>query len=545
MSQSLTQLRQSMTWLHTWSGLVLGWLLFFIFLTGTLGYFDTEIDRWMKPELPEPVLIGQDIAASEFNYVQAIDSAISHAKEQAKGAVCWNIGFPKDRNDPYLRLFFRGADTSYDSVPYSSNRLLIEPQTGEIYSHRDTGGGQLLYKMHWKLHYVSTKTGEWIVGIASIFMLVALISGIIIHKRFFKDFFLFTQNKGKRSWLEAHKLVGVIALPFHLMITYTGLVYLMLVYMPLMVTAFYGDDESKFLRDTTASSALIDKAHQPATLTDVSALYLKAQKFLKEEVPNQTIKSACVRSPGDVNARVVFRTHGDSVLEKSFHAVVYDGVTGEFIKYEPAYRSEAKTLQSVLKGLHEGTFASLPLRWLFFLSGLLGTAMIATGLILWARRQSQKLGANAENHRGLWWVERLNVTTIIGLTAAIGMYFVANRLLPLEMVVRAQWEVHVMFISWVLFLIHALVRPLSRLWFEQATIAALIFLSLPFLNMALTERGLQHSIEQQDWTFVVIDLSFWVTAGLFIHLVQLNWKKHKSGLVSPSSSLKANSDGAI
>ena len=44
--------RQSMAWLHTWSGLLLCWLLFFIFVTGSLGYFDNAIDRWMKPELP-------------------------------------------------------------------------------------------------------------------------------------------------------------------------------------------------------------------------------------------------------------------------------------------------------------------------------------------------------------------------------------------------------------------------------------------------------------------------------------------------------------
>ena len=44
--------RQAMSWLHTWAGLTLGWVLFFIFLTGTVGYFDTEIDRWIQPELP-------------------------------------------------------------------------------------------------------------------------------------------------------------------------------------------------------------------------------------------------------------------------------------------------------------------------------------------------------------------------------------------------------------------------------------------------------------------------------------------------------------
>ena len=44
--------RQSMKWLHTWVGLVVGWVLFFMFLTGTMGYFYQEITRWMEPERP-------------------------------------------------------------------------------------------------------------------------------------------------------------------------------------------------------------------------------------------------------------------------------------------------------------------------------------------------------------------------------------------------------------------------------------------------------------------------------------------------------------
>ena len=42
--------RQSMAWLHTWTGLVVGWVLFFVFLTGTAGYVQIEFTRWMQPE---------------------------------------------------------------------------------------------------------------------------------------------------------------------------------------------------------------------------------------------------------------------------------------------------------------------------------------------------------------------------------------------------------------------------------------------------------------------------------------------------------------
>ena len=49
MKQTLTQ---SMAWLHTWGGLIVGWLLFVIFLTGSLAVFDQEIDNWMTPNTP-------------------------------------------------------------------------------------------------------------------------------------------------------------------------------------------------------------------------------------------------------------------------------------------------------------------------------------------------------------------------------------------------------------------------------------------------------------------------------------------------------------
>jgi Uncharacterized iron-regulated membrane protein len=42
-----------MNWIHSWSGLLFGWLLFAVFLTGTLTVFDNEITYWMQPELLE------------------------------------------------------------------------------------------------------------------------------------------------------------------------------------------------------------------------------------------------------------------------------------------------------------------------------------------------------------------------------------------------------------------------------------------------------------------------------------------------------------
>lgn len=35
--------RQSMSWLHTWISLLLGWLLYAVFLTGSLSFFRMKL----------------------------------------------------------------------------------------------------------------------------------------------------------------------------------------------------------------------------------------------------------------------------------------------------------------------------------------------------------------------------------------------------------------------------------------------------------------------------------------------------------------------
>ncbi|WP_163591160.1 PepSY-associated TM helix domain-containing protein, partial [Klebsiella variicola] len=78
------------------------------------------------------------------------------------------------------------------------------------------------YRFHFELH-MAPIWGRWVVGVCAFAMLVALISGIVTHRRIFADLFTFRRDKAaQRSWLDAHNVTGVLALPFHLMITYTG-----------------------------------------------------------------------------------------------------------------------------------------------------------------------------------------------------------------------------------------------------------------------------------------------------------------------------------
>ncbi len=69
---------------------------------------------------------------------------------------------------------------------------------------------------------------------------------------------------------------------------------------------------------------------------------------------------------------------------------MFDGVSGALLAEQPALSSTAKGFREVMLGLHEGLFAGPLLRALYVLSGLLGAAMIATGLVLWSVKRRQR-----------------------------------------------------------------------------------------------------------------------------------------------------------
>jgi len=201
-------LRQSMTWLHTWSGLVVGWVLYFIFVTGTVGYFYVEIDRWMRPELP--------LAVASASLEQSAEKADLFLREEAADAGYWRVNLPVGRQSQQLDVAWGSGDSAY--VGQAGQRTYVPAQGvfTEPITPRATQGGYGLYRMHWKLHYLPQMLGVFVVGFCTMMLLVALITGVIAHKRIFADFFTFRPGKGQRSWLDFHNLMGVLSLPFML-----------------------------------------------------------------------------------------------------------------------------------------------------------------------------------------------------------------------------------------------------------------------------------------------------------------------------------------
>lgn len=495
--------RQSMSWLHTWAGLSVGWVLYFVFLTGTLGYFDTEIDRWMHPEWP---LVTENGGTVEQN----VALGLRYLERSAPGGERWFISVPAGRDEPYLRVFYRQAPDA-NGNPGKSKSEQLDSQGAPI-PQRASGGGQVLYRMHYVLHYMPRNAAIWIVGACSMFMLLAIVTGVIIHKRIFKDFFTFRPGKRQRSWLDAHNVLSVVALPFHFMITYSGLMFFATSYVPAVVAASYGTGEQArevFFDELAARHAEPARAGVAVPLTPLQPILNEAARRWGRD----QVRFVDISSPGDASARVAVGRAMTAPLHNS-ERLVFDGVSGELLAAESPLANAPGAFREVLLGLHEGLFAGPLLRWLYFISGMLGTAMIGTGLIVWtsARRRRQN---QATPHAGLVLVERLNVGTVLGLPIGIAAYFWANRVIAGDFAARTSWEVNAMFITWGAMVAHAHVRPPKRAWSEQLWLGAAAYLMLPVLNALTTERHLGVSIAHGDWALAGIDLTMLLVGSAF------------------------------
>lgn len=510
--------RQANAWLHTWTGLLLGWLLYAVFLTGTLSFFQEEISFWMKPE--------QHASVPDSQTAQRIAEKMPSL---APNAAQWSATLPGERNAAVQVQWF---DQGQPFAKGGGQRATLDAGTAEPLPVRETRGGGFLYRFHFELYGMPRLIARWIVGAATMVMLVALVSGVITHKKIFKDFFTFRPRKGQRSWLDAHNATAVLSLPFHFMITYSGLLLLMFMLMPWGVESAYRGDTQQFFaesggrggRGAPPGGGERRQPQEAAPLTDFAPLLAQAEQRWP-----RGIGSISVSHPGLANAVIELRERGgDSLIDRgNSERLRFNGVTGALIEAPPSPAiSTTNAIYNVLTSLHLIRFAGAPLRWVFFIAGWLGTAMIATGLVLWVVKrlpERQKTGRTPLGHR---LVEVLNVGTIAGLPVAIAVYFWANRLLPVGMAQRTDWEIRSFFIAWLLCLIHPLFRRHKQAWLDQLWVGAALFACLPLFSAGLEHSHLLASLVRGQWLLAGMDLTL-LASALVLGYAAWKLKRHQ------------------
>ncbi|MGL4472945.1 MAG: PepSY-associated TM helix domain-containing protein, partial [Shewanella sp.] len=357
-------LYRSMLWIHTWFGLLLSWLLLLVFFAGTLSYFRYDFNVWSKPEIHQDVL--QDYASSRVS--TQVQQAQHYLSANASHAASWSIQLPRQRQ-PYISVGWSEPKPEGKSRGKSVSHFITHDNQ-VITETRDSKGGNFFYRLHFDLHYLPGNLGRYLIGIATVFMLFALISGIVIHKRFFKDFFALKFNKGHRSWLDSHTISSVFGLPYHLVISFTGLIALMFLYMPLPLDLEFKGDRQQMQAQVDPTTVRTEASREMSAepVIDIASLIHNNQHLWA----NLPVRRISVQHPGRVNSQVVIEANTEQQITEKEPKWVFNGISGELISQTPLSSSIIVETYDTLLALHTGRFANNGLRLLLGFAGLLG-----------------------------------------------------------------------------------------------------------------------------------------------------------------------------
>ncbi|MEM1133047.1 MAG: PepSY-associated TM helix domain-containing protein [Pseudomonadota bacterium] len=490
--------RKSMGWLHTWAGIAVSCFLFMVFWMGSLAVFDSEIDQWMKPELR---------AAPTEASASIDDIALPILQGEANESPRFFMTMPRHRR-PFYSVGWVNGDGEFE-------RVQINPQTGEKVTPTESfAGTSFFYPFHYSLH-LPDGIGYWIVGFSSVAMLVLIVSGIFIHRKIIKDFFTFRPKKQlRRSTLDLHNLTSMIALPFHFIFPLTGLIIFFSIYLPwASAVPFQGDDQEKFA--AMFGNAAVEASGDPAPEIASLQSYVDRAEAIWSVRNGEPAKVdlISIALANDANANITLReTFPSRAVSMSRNMTVFDAASGDIISDAPA--GPGRKTHAWLSGLHFIQFNSWSLRWLYFIAGLSGCVMIASGLMFWMRARIRK---GVIEPRSVRVVRGLSIGSISGIILSSGAYLVTNRIMPAQYegylgLDRAYSEVVIFYLVWIASFIHAAIRGKAA-WREQAWAIAATALAAVALNWITTGDHPVTAAAQGLWQIASMDLV--LIAGAF------------------------------
>ena len=532
--------RLSMTWVHTWFGLVLGFVLMICFFFGALSVFDREIDRWAIPDTrfePQPMPSFDHLLKPVFEKLRAHPDDMAATAARVVGDLPHPDTMPMaslyaytTHRDPVLSI---GAEFSIPNKPLNPaddhlhvhGWATIDPRTGAaIPDDALKIGSRWFYPMHYSLNWHWKNIGYYIVGLAAFVMLAALVTGVIMHRKIFRELFTFRPKKRtQRSALDLHNMTGVVALPFHFFFAFTGLViFASFFYFPVSHTLLKPLHDQHEVLEAERTGLPHEAAGIAAPMASVDAMVAEAKRRWAARDMAGEVGYLFADHLGDQNGYVsIYRAGSDRV------ALVGEGIhfkasTGEVLREDPP-RTVVSEINEFLTGLHLQHFEHWLLRWLYVIGGLLGCICIATGFIFFVEKRKQQHAKTQS--QGSRIVDALAVTTVTGMLIASFAMLVANRLLPADLAGKGDWEINAFWFAWLLAFLHAAWRsaPVARAarnpaWREQCWIAALLAVAAVVLNWLTTGDHLVKTVFTQTyWPVAGVDLSLLATAALSVY----------------------------
>jgi len=484
--------RASMIQLHTYSGLFMGWILFAIFLTGTLSYFNHEISHWMRGVVSQP----------NSHTSQQVDTAYQFLLKQETNTSNWRINLADPRGS---ELFVQWRDENgRHSHSLTAEQTQLHSQEKEQ-ENKVTQGGRFFVSFHYTLQ-LREYGGRYVAGIAAMTMLIALYSGIFTHRRFIKDFFTLRTRSFMHFIKDSHAVSGIVTIPFVIIICLSALVIYINLFAPWFADEHFDNGYRQMSREVSERLPEVSREKLPATpLHSLQPVLTHAEKTWPMDV---ALKSIRFDQPFKSTGRIILEGIDAQTLTNNTQKLIYSSETGEFIG-TPSVEGVSRKMRRVLYGLHEGHFFKVDLRWLSFIQGAIATFLIASGMLIWVRKRVDKQG---HSRKTLRIVNKVNLIVFIGFPLACLAYFATNQLLPATVASRDVLELSA-FNYTLLFCVLAIVLlKLRTSKLLLTTLGALFSAAVVMIDFS----SFLQAIKNEDSIYAGVSFSMWII--LFINL---------------------------
>lgn len=463
---------------HTWTGILSGLALFIAFYAGALTVFKEPLARWATP--PSPVRMAPLEEAPEL-----IAKTLAARPEAAKG---FTIHLAEAENVP-ARMAWEVRDPGADDHDETSVRHYA--------AHLDAAGNAQVQETRPvplaafidTLHRVvglpfDTDPNRWVMGVVAALYAVALISGVIVLlPTLVKDFFALRVGKNlKRMWLDAHNVVGIISLPFHIVMALTAVVF-----------AFHDGiyvAQDKVVHDGQWAAAFQRPAAQPgaAPARDPAALLAPTELLARIRDVSPGFEPSQLQYQGVTGPRAVVRVWGKNDQALSPRArggfAALDPYTGKVLSTDlmPGRQDTPNLFISSFFALHMASFGGALVQWMYFVLGLAGAWLFYSGNLLWIetrRRRAARNGPVPQQRRDTRLMAAATVGVCLGSICGISLMLVASKWLNGRVGDVAAWHQGVYYAAFFACLAWAFAASAARAAVHLLWAACALTLAIP------------------------------------------------------------------
>lgn len=374
--------------IHLWLGFASGLVLVLSLLPAAIFVFQAELTTWWYHDtvyadtvktktIPVSVLLKQAQAAS------GKDEPLSGIQLSNNANRNYAFSAYRQSKKPGLTFF-----SEYDY----GKEVYINPYTGKVQ-------GEISFKTNWiylcrVMHQqmlLRYDIGHWFIGVASLIIIVSLISGVILwfpkNKAGFKQRFTIKWDaRWRRKNYDIHNVGGFYSFLLIFILATTGLVWSFTWWANGLYSLVGGLPKTEHVQKVKpAPIARSGKDPLDIAFADVlskrknwTELYISLPEIINDDHQEQTVAFY-----------LSFNDHSGWDEGDSYE---YDPKTGVLKQQtQQEFKNTAEKLQNSIYGIHTGSIYGMPTKILVFLGTLFCASLPVTGFIIWwGRRKKEK-----------------------------------------------------------------------------------------------------------------------------------------------------------